>query len=67
MKVIFIFTWRLTTWAQAYYRMGEVLVVKNGTSIEATTSTLAATVTLTITNVSQLKTIVEVKLKEPAS
>ena len=57
MKVVFIFAWHLTPWAQAHHEAGEVVVVKYGTAIEATTITLDAIATLTITNVYQLKTI----------
>ena len=82
MKVVSIFTWHLTPWAQAHYKAGEVVVVEYSTAIEATTITLDATVTLTITNICQLKTmpylhtfcnllsfqiIVEVMLKGPTS
>ena len=81
MKVVSIFTWHLTLWAQAHYKVGEVVVVGHSTAIEATTNTLDATVTLTITNICQLKTmpyvhalqfvqlpiIVEVVLKGPTS
>ena len=57
MKVVSIFAWHLTPWAQAHYEAGEVVVVEHGTAIEATTITLDAIATLTITNVYQLKTI----------
>ena len=81
MKVVSIFAWHLTPWAQAYYEAGEVVVVEHGTAIEATTITLDAVATLTITNVYQLKTmlylhilqsiqlqiVVEVVLKGPTS
>ena len=81
MKVVSIFTWHLTPWAQAHYKVGEVVVVEYSTAIEATTITLDAIVTLTITNVYQLKTmlylhilqstqlqiVVEVVLKGPTS
>ena len=81
MKVVSIFTWHLTPWAQAHYEVGEVVVVEHGTAIEATTITLDAIVTLTITNIYQLKTmlylhvlqftqlqiVVEVMLKGPTS
>ena len=77
MKVVSILTWYLTPWAQAYYEAREVVVVEQGTAIEATIITLDATITLTITNICQLKimlylhvlqifqlpTIVEVMLK----
>ena len=52
-----MFAWHLTPWAQAYYEVGEVVVVEHGIAIEATTITLDAIVTLTITNVYQLKTM----------
>ena len=55
MKVVSIFTWHLTLWAQAHYEAGEVVVFKHGTAIEATTIMLDATVAFTITNVYQLK------------
>ena len=81
MKVVSIFAWHITPWAQAHYKVGEVVVVKHGTAIEATTITLDAIATLTITNVYQLKTmlylhvlqsiqlqiVVEVVLKGPTS
>ena len=81
MKVVSIFAWHLTPWAQAHYKVGEVVVVKHGTAIEATTITLDAIATLTITNIYQLKTmpylhilqffqlliIVEVVVKGPTS
>ena len=81
MKVVSIFAWHLTPWSQAHYEVGEVLVVEHGTAIEATTITLDAIATLTITNVYQLKTmlylhilqstqlqiVVEVVLKGPTS
>ena len=81
MKVVSIFAWHLAPWAQAHYEAGEVVVVKHGTAIEATTITLDAITTLTITNVYQLKTmlylhvlqsiqlqiVVEVVLKGPTS
>ena len=57
MKVVSIFTWYLTPWAQAHYEVGEVVVVEHGNAIEATTITLDAIVTLTITNIYQLKTM----------
>ena len=81
MKVVSIFAWHLTPWAQAHYKVGEVVMVEHGTAIEATTITLDAIATLTITNVYQLKTmlylhvlqsiqlqiVVEVVLKGPTS
>ena len=57
MNVISIFTWQLTPWAQAHYKVGEVVVVEHSIAIEATTITWDATVTLTITNICQLKTM----------
>ena len=57
MKVVSIYAWHLTPWAQAHYKAGEVVVVKHGTVIKATTITLDAIVTLAITNVYQLKTM----------
>ena len=57
MKVVSIFAWHLTPWAQAYYEAGEVVVAKHDTVIEATTITLDAIATLTITNIYQLKTM----------
>ena len=79
--MVSIFAWHLTPWAQAHYEVGEVVVVKHSTAIKATTITLDAIATLTITNVSQLKTmpylhvlqstqlqiVVEVVLKGPTS
>ena len=50
MKVIIIFTWHLTPWAQAHYEAGQVLVVEHSIAIKATIITLDAIVTLTITN-----------------
>ena len=47
----------LTPLVQAHYLVGEVVVVEHSTAIEATTLTLDATITLTITNVCQLKTM----------
>ena len=81
MKVVSICAWHLTPWAQAHYEVGEVVVVEHGTAIEATTITLDAIATLTITNIYQLKTmlylhvlqsiqlqiVVEVVLKGPTS
>ena len=81
MKVVSIFAWHLTPWAQAHYEVREVVVVKCSTAIEATTITLDAIATLTITNIYQLKTmlylyvlqstqlqiVVEVVLKGPTS
>ena len=81
MKVVSIFTWHPTPWAQAHYEVGEVVVAEHGTAIEATIITLDAIITLTITNVYQLKTVpylhilksvqlqivVEVVLKGPTS
>ena len=57
MKVVSIFAWHLTPWAQAHYEAGEVVVVEYSTAIEATTITLDAIATLTITNIYQLKTM----------
>ena len=57
MKVVTIFTWHLTPWAQAYYKAGEVVVVEHGTATEAITITLDAMVTLTITNTYKLTMI----------
>ena len=81
MKVVSIFAWHLTPWAQAHYKAGEVVEVEYCIAIEATTITFEVFVTLTITNVYQLKTmlylhilqstqlqiVVEVVLKEPKS
>ena len=81
MKVVSIFTWHLTPWAQAHYKVGEVVVVEHSTAIEATTITLDAIATLTIANIYQLKImlylhvlqstqlqiVVEVVLKGPTS
>ena len=81
MKVVSIFIWHLTPRAQAHYLVGEVVVVEYSTDINATIITLVTTITLTITNIYQLKTIpylyvlqliqlqiiVEVELKEPTS
>ena len=58
MKVVSIFTWYLTPWAQAHYEVGEVVVVEYSTAIKVATITLVATVTLTITNVCLLKIII---------
>ena len=57
MKVVAIFTWHLTPWVQAHYEVEEVVVVEHDATIEATTISLDAIVTLTITNVYQLKTM----------
>ena len=57
MKAVSIFTWHLTPWAQAHYEAGEVVVVKHSIAIEATIITLDAIVTLTTTNIYQLKII----------
>ena len=57
MKIVSIFTWHPTPWAQADCEVGEMVVVEHSTAIEATTITLDATITLTITNIFQLKTM----------
>ena len=81
MKVVFIFAWHLTPWSEAHYEVKDVVVVKHSIAIEATTITLDAIATFTITNVYQLKTmlylhvlqstqlqiVVEVVLKGPTS
>ena len=51
MKVVSIFAWHLTPWAQAHYKVGEVVVVEHGTAIETITITLDAIATFTITNI----------------
>ena len=50
MKVVSIFARHLTPWKQAHYEAGEVVVVECCAAIEATNTTLDATVSLTITN-----------------
>ena len=65
-KVVTIFTWHLTPWAQAHYEAGEVVVVEYSTDIEATTNTLDAIAILTISNIYQLKTILYLHLLQSA-
>ena len=77
MKVVTVFTWYLTPWAQAHYEAGKVVVIDHSTIIEATTTNLDAIITLSIHNVykvklmpylhilqfAQLQIVVEVMLK----
>ena len=50
-KVVSIFTWHLTPWAQVHYQVGEVVVVKYCTAIEVAIINLGATIIPTTTNV----------------